>query len=66
MTVMSAPTSPVSSTASATGSLPESEMITWTGLAPWEFGFPFHGGLITTFLVCIWQFLVGDTNINET
>ena len=25
-------------------------MIRWTGLAPWEFEFPFAGSLITTFL----------------
>ena len=27
------------------------EMIWWTGLAPWEFEFPFLGSLISTFLV---------------
>jgi len=27
------------------------EMIWWTGLAPWEFEFPFAGSLILTFLV---------------
>ena len=27
------------------------EMIWWTGLAPWEFEFPFPGSLISTFLV---------------
>ena len=27
------------------------EMIWWTGLAPWEFEFPFSGILISTFLV---------------
>jgi len=27
------------------------EMIWWTGLAPWEFEFPFPGCLISTFLV---------------
>ena len=26
-------------------------MIWWTGLAPWEFGFPFPGSLVSTFLV---------------
>ena len=26
-------------------------MIRWTGLAPWEFEFPFPGSLISTFLV---------------
>jgi len=26
-------------------------MIWWTGLAPWEFEFPFPGSLISTFLV---------------
>ena len=26
------------------------EMIWWTGLAPWEFEFPFPGSLISTFL----------------
>jgi len=26
------------------------EMIRWTGLAPWEFEFPFSGSLISTFL----------------
>ena len=26
------------------------EMIMWTGLAPWEFEFPFPGSLISTFL----------------
>ena len=25
-------------------------MIRWTGLAPWEFEFPFPGGLTSTFL----------------
>ena len=25
-------------------------MIRWTGLAPWEFEFPFPGSLISTFL----------------
>ena len=25
-------------------------MIRWTGLAPWEFGFPFPGSLTSTFL----------------
>jgi hypothetical protein len=25
-------------------------IIWWTGLAPWEFEFPFPGGLISTFL----------------
>jgi len=27
------------------------EMIWWTGLAPWEFEFPFSGSLVCTFLV---------------
>ena len=27
-------------------------MIRWTGLAPWEFEFPFPGSLTSTFLVC--------------
>jgi len=27
------------------------EMIWWTGLAPWEFEFPFPGSLTSTFLV---------------
>ena len=27
------------------------EMIRWTGLAPWEFEFPFPGSLASTFLV---------------
>ena len=27
------------------------EVIWWTGLAPWEFEFPFPGSLISTFLV---------------
>ena len=26
------------------------EMIRWTGLAPWEFEFPFPGSLISTFI----------------
>jgi len=26
------------------------EMIWWTGLTPWEFGFPFPGSLISSFL----------------
>jgi len=26
------------------------EMIRWTGIAPWEFEFPFPGSLISTFL----------------
>jgi len=26
------------------------EMVWWTGLAPWEFDFPFPGSLISTFL----------------
>jgi len=29
-------------------------MIWWTGLAPWEFEFPFPGSLISTFLVAAW------------
>ena len=28
-------------------------MIRWTGLAPWEFEFPFPGGLAPTFLVVL-------------
>ena len=28
-------------------------MIGWTGLAPWEFEFPFPGSLTSTFLVAI-------------
>ena len=27
------------------------KMIWWTGLAPWEFEFPFPGGLVSTFLM---------------
>jgi len=27
------------------------EMIWWTGLAPWEFEFPFPGSLVSTLLV---------------
>ena len=27
-------------------------MIRWSGLAPWEFEFPFPGSLTSTFLVC--------------
>ena len=27
-------------------------MIRWTGLAPWEFEFPFPGSLTSTFIVC--------------
>jgi len=26
-------------------------LIRWTGLAPWDFGFPFPGSLTSTFLV---------------
>ena len=29
-------------------------MIRWTGLAPWEFEFPFPGSLISTFLLQVW------------
>ena len=29
------------------------EMICWTGLAPWEIGFPYPGSLISTFLANI-------------
>jgi len=29
------------------------EMIWWTGLAPWEFEFPFPGSLISTFRVAL-------------
>jgi len=28
-------------------------MIRWTGLAPWEFEFPFSGSLISNFLVAL-------------
>ena len=45
------------------------EMIWWTGLAPWEFGFPFPGSLISTFLGRIkrfwhsfWQDLCGPAS----
>ena len=34
------------------------EMIWWTGLAPWEFEFPFQGSLIPTFLVMISQLVL--------
>ena len=30
------------------------EMIKWTGLAPWEFEFPFPGSLTSTFLGQVW------------
>ena len=30
-----------------------SEMIWWTGLAPWEFEFPFPGSIISTFLASL-------------
>ena len=33
-------------------------MIKWTGLAPWEFEFPFPGGLTSTFLGTLPIFLV--------
>ena len=33
------------------------EMFWWTGLAPWEFEFPFSGSLISTFLKHISTFL---------
>ena len=36
------------------------EMIWWTGLAPWEFEFPFPGSLISTFLVSRWGHLEGS------
>ena len=29
------------------------EMIRWTGLAPWEFEFPFSGSLASTFLILL-------------
>ena len=29
-------------------------MVRWTGLAPWEFEFPFPGSLTSTFLVGRW------------
>jgi len=29
------------------------EMIRWTGLAPWEFEFPFPGSLTSTFLIML-------------
>ena len=35
------------------------EMIRWTGLAPWEFGFPFPGSLTSTFLVTTYS-VVGN------
>ena len=31
-------------------------MVRWTGLAPWEFEFPFPGSLASTFLVCLLDF----------
>ena len=33
-------------------------MIGWTGLAPWEFEYPFPGSLTSTFLVHDWTLLV--------
>ena len=32
------------------------EMIWWTGLAPWEFEFPFPGSLTSTFLISVTSF----------
>ena len=32
------------------------EMIWWTGLAPWDFAFPFPGSRISTFLVLVRSF----------
>ena len=29
------------------------KMVRWTGLAPWEFEFPFPGSLVSTFLVAL-------------
>ena len=34
-------------------------MIRWTGLAPWQFEFPFPGSLTSTFLGKWLKFLVG-------
>jgi len=35
-------------------------MIWWTGLAPWEFEFPFPGSLTSTFLVDHGRVAAGD------
>jgi len=38
-------------------------MISWTGLAPWEFEFPFPGSLTSTFLTqSVCQIGKGDDN----
>jgi len=34
-------------------------MIRWTGLAPWEFEFPFLGSLTSTFLVFVYHSTLG-------
>jgi len=42
------------------------EMIRWTGLAPWEFEFPFPGSLTSTFLVLIFPSLLQlERNMNS-
>ena len=37
------------------------EMIWWTGLAPWEFEFPFPGSLISPFLGGVWDLVCRAT-----
>ena len=38
-------------------------MIRWTGLAPWEFEFPFPGSLTSTFLVSSCNFRQGQSEL---
>jgi len=40
-------------------------MIRGTGLAPWEFEFPFPGSLTSTFLEQAGDFLIGADGINS-
>ena len=41
-----------------------SVMIRWTGIAPWEFEFPFPGSLTSTFLIC--EHLVRRDSVLDT
>ena len=41
------------------------EMIWWTGLAPWEFEFPFPGSLLSTFLDPIPLSRRSNTSLSE-
>ena len=40
-------------------------MIRWTGLAPWEFEFPFPGSLTSTFLQQVQQHESGETRLDS-